>query len=209
MRYFVGPLALLLFIGPASAQEEVVPQDKIPKAVMKALLAKFPKAKIDKCTKAKEGDDIVYDIEFKQDGRKCEADIKENGVYINYEQAIEAKDFPKVVREAIDRKYAKATLKEIMEEKEVKGTDEKISAYEVVLVTADNSEVEVRVSPEGKILEDTGEKKAKIRSDSQPDSKSSGSNQNNPKRQRGTLSLTLRVFDSETQTVHVKLLLNR
>ena len=42
---------------------------------MDALLAKFPKAKIDKCTKAKEGADIVYDIEFQQEGRKCEADI--------------------------------------------------------------------------------------------------------------------------------------
>jgi thiosulfate/3-mercaptopyruvate sulfurtransferase len=52
-----------LFIGTVEvrAQEEAVPQDKIPKAVMDALLAKFPKAKIDKCTKAKEGNDIVYD----------------------------------------------------------------------------------------------------------------------------------------------------
>src|SRR5437879_709376 len=87
-----GTFALFLFVatGTVRAQEEVVPQDKIPKAVMTALLTKFPKAKIDKCTKAKEGDDIVYDIEFKQDGRKCEADIKENGTYINYEVAIEA-----------------------------------------------------------------------------------------------------------------------
>ena len=154
----LGAVAMFLFVGTGTvrAQEEVVPQDKIPKAVMNALLAKFPKAKIDKCTKAKEGDDIVYDIEFKQEGRKCEADIKENGTYINYEQAIEAKDLPKVVKDAIDKKYPKATWKDIMEEKEVHGKDEKLSAYEVVLVTADKKEVEVRVSPEGKILEDMG-----------------------------------------------------
>ena len=166
MRYSVvllGAFALFLFIGAAKvrAQEEVVPQDKIPKAVMDALLAKFPKAKIDKCTKAKEGNDVVYDIEFKQEGRKCEADIKENGTYINYEKAIEAKDLPKAVSDAIGKKYPKATLKEIMEETEVKGNEEKLSAYEVVLVTADKKEVEVRVSPEGKILEDTGAEKPK------------------------------------------------
>jgi Putative beta-lactamase-inhibitor-like, PepSY-like len=157
----LGASAFLFFAGTANvrAQEEVVPQDKIPAAVMKALLAKFPKAKIDKCTKAKEGDDVVYDIEFKQEGRKCEADIKENGTYINYEMAIEAKDLPSVVRDAIDKKYPKATLKDIMEEKEVHGKDEKLSAYEVVLVTADKQEVEVRLSPDGKILEDTGTKK--------------------------------------------------
>ena len=104
MRHSVvllGAFVLFLFVGTAlRAKEEPVPVDKIPKAVMDALLAKFPKAKIDKCTKAKEGKDIVYDIEFKQEGRKCEADIKEDGTFINYEKAIEVKDLPKAVREA-------------------------------------------------------------------------------------------------------------
>jgi len=157
----LGAVALFVFVAtrPVGAQEQAVPVDKIPKAVMNALLAKFPKAKIDKCTKAKEGNDIVYDIEFKQEGRKCDADIKEDGTFINYEKAIEAKDLPKAVREAIEKKYPKATMKEIMQETEVKGKEEKLSAYEVVLVTAEKKELEVRVSPEGKILEDTGEKK--------------------------------------------------
>src|SRR5262245_3862032 len=104
-----GVFALVVALSASQAQEVVVPPDKIPKAVMDALLAKFPKAKINRCTKAKEGDDVVYDIEFKQDGRKCEADIKENGVYINYEVAIEAKDLPKAVKDAIDKKYPKST----------------------------------------------------------------------------------------------------
>ena len=43
-----------------------------------------------------------------------------------------------------------------MEETEVKGEAERLSAYEVVLVTANKKEVEVRVSPDGRILEDTG-----------------------------------------------------
>src|SRR5262245_44299894 len=156
-----GAFALFVPIGISEvlAKEEAVPLDKIPKAVMDALLARFPKAKIDKCTKAKEGNDIVYDIEFKHEGRKCEADIKENGVFINYEKAIEAKDLPKAVREAIEKKYPKATLKEVMQETEVKGKDEKLSAYEIVLVTADKKDVEVRVAPDGKIIEDTETKK--------------------------------------------------
>jgi Putative beta-lactamase-inhibitor-like, PepSY-like len=157
----MGTLTMLMCLGmrDVRSQEEAVPTNKIPKAVMDALLVKFPKAKIDKCTKAKEGGDLVYDIEFKQERRKCEADIKENGAYINYERAIEAKDLPKPVRQAIDKKYPKASLKEVMEETEVKGKDEKLSAYEVVLVTTDKKEEEVRVSPKGEILEDTGEKK--------------------------------------------------
>jgi hypothetical protein len=37
--------------------------------------------------------------------------------------------------------------------------DAKLSVYEVVLVTADKKGVELRLSPDGKILEDTGAKK--------------------------------------------------
>jgi len=159
MRHFAVPLgavALLLFIGAweLRAKEESIPVDKIPRKVMDALKSKFPKAKIDKCTREMEGDDVVYDIEFKEGERRCEADIKEDGTFINYEKAIEARNLPKVVREAIDKKYPKATLKEIMEETEVKGKEEKVSAYEVVLETVDKKEVEVRVSPEGKIEEE-------------------------------------------------------
>jgi hypothetical protein len=155
-----GASALLLLIGAVTAwsQEEAVPLDKIPKAVMDSLLSKFPKAKIDKCHKAKEGNDVVYDIEFKQEGRKCEADITEAGAYINYEKAIEGKDLPQKVRDGIEQKYPKATLTEIMEETEVKGKGEKLVAYEVVLVTADKKDVEVKVDLDGKILEDSGAK---------------------------------------------------
>ena len=142
-----------------AAQDKAKDLDKIPKQVMDALKAKFPKAEIRKWTKEKEGDDVVYDIEFKENGRACEADIKEDGTYINYEKAIAAKDLPAAVTGAIEGKFPKATLKEIMEETEVNGNDEKLSAYEVVLVTADKKEMEVRLSPDGKILEDSGAKK--------------------------------------------------
>ena len=152
--------AMLLLASGAEAQDKKkdLELDKIPKAVMDALKSRFPKAEIQKWTKAKEGDDIVYDIEFIEKGRKGEADIKENGVYINFEREIAAKDLPKAVREAIEKRYPKCTLKDVMEETEVMGKNEKLSAYEVTLVTADKKDVELRLSPDGKILEDTGAK---------------------------------------------------
>src|SRR5262245_54758626 len=78
--------------------------DKIPKAVMAALKAKFPKAEIDKWTKEKD----EYDIEFKQEGRKFEADIKEDGTIVNWEKAIAAKDLPEAVTSAVEKKYPKS-----------------------------------------------------------------------------------------------------
>ena len=158
----VGGLFMAVFAGlvlgqpAASAQDK---KDKIPKAVMDALKAKFPKAEIHKWTKEKEGDDVVYDIEFKQEGRKFEADIKEDGTIHNWEKEIAAKDLPKAVTKAVEKKYPKATLKEIMEITEVKDGKEELEGYEIVLETADKKEVEVTVAPDGKILEDTGEKK--------------------------------------------------
>jgi hypothetical protein len=135
-------------------QDKAKDIDKIPKVVMDALKAKFPKAEIRKWTKEKEGDDEIYDIEFTENGRACEADIRENGTYINFEKAVAAKDLPAAVTKAIDAKFPKATLREIMEETEVTGKDEKLVAYEVVLVAADKSTVEIKLSLDGKILEE-------------------------------------------------------
>jgi hypothetical protein len=157
-RMLAGGLLYSLFsVDMIANAQDKKPDDstQIPTQVMDALKSKFPEAKIHKWTKEKEGDAVVYDIEFKEKGRACEADIKADGTFINYEKAIKAKDLPKVVAEAIEKKYPKATLKEIMEETEVKGKSEKLSAYEVVLTTSEKKDVEVRLSPEGKILEDT------------------------------------------------------
>jgi len=152
---------LLLAQPAAGAQDkDKLGLDKIPKKVMNALKAKFPKAKIQKWTQEKEGDAVLYDIELTQEGRKFEADIREDGTIHNWEKEIAAKDLPKAVRRAVDKKYPKATLKEIMQITAVKDGKEALEGYEVVLETADKKGVEVTVAPDGKILEDSsGEKK--------------------------------------------------
>jgi hypothetical protein len=158
-RNLLGAAVVALFVLAGSVVRADDKEKDIPKKVMDALKAKFPKAVIDKCTKEKEGDAVVYDIEFKEDGRKCEADIKEDGTIVNYEKEIAAKDLPKAVTETVEKKYPKATLKEVMEITEVKGKEEKLEGYEIVLVTADKKEVEVTIAPDGKVLEDSTEKK--------------------------------------------------
>jgi hypothetical protein len=127
--------------------------------VMDALKAKFPKAQIHKWTREKEGDIVVYDIEFKQEGRKFEADIKEDGTIHDWEKEIAAKHLPKAVKTAVETKYPKSTPKEIMAVTAVKDGEDSLEGYEIVLETADKKGVEVTVAPDGKILEDSGEKK--------------------------------------------------
>lgn len=160
-RNLLSAAVVAMFVLAGSVARADDKEKEIPKKVMDALKAKFPKAVIDKWTKEKEGDAVVYDIEFKENGRKCEADIKEDGTIVNYEKEIAVKDLPKAVVETVEKKYPKATLKDIMEVTEVKGTEEKLEGYEITLVTADKKEVEVVIAPDGKVLEDSSEKKEK------------------------------------------------
>lgn len=139
----------------ALAQEETITQEQIPSAVMNAVRAKFPTAKIEKSAREKENGVVIYDLEFTQNGRKTEADIREDGSYINYELAIPANTLPKVVRAAVGKHARGATIKEVMEETAVDGQDEKRSAYEVVLVGPSKDEFELRLAPDGKVLEDS------------------------------------------------------
>ncbi|MCI0700201.1 MAG: hypothetical protein L0241_03840 [Planctomycetia bacterium] len=141
----------LLLASVVHAQDK---KDEIPKKVMDTLKAKFPKAEITMWTKEKEGDKIVYDIEFKQGKQKFEADIFGDGTIHNWEKEIAEKDLPKPVREAVDKKFPKATLKEIMEVNEVKDGKDKLEGYEIVLETADKKMVEVMIAPDGKVLEE-------------------------------------------------------
>ena len=156
-------VGLLLFSSAARAQDkkdkDKVDLDKIPKKVMDALKAKFPKAEIHKLTIEKEGDKVVYDIEFKQEGKKFEADIFEDGTIQNWEKEVAAKDLPEAVKKAVDKLYPKATLKEIMQITDVKDGKETPGGFEIVLESADKKEVEVTIAPDGKVLEDSGAKK--------------------------------------------------
>jgi hypothetical protein len=133
--------------------------DKLPEVVMNTLKARFPDAEIHKWTKETEGDIVVYDIEFKQQDRKFEADIKEDGTIHNWEKEIAAEDLPEVVKKAAEEKYPKSTHKEIMQITVVKDGEDVLEGYEIVLETTEKTEVEVTLAPDGKILEESGEEK--------------------------------------------------
>lgn len=158
---FMIVLAGFLVSAPAAyaKEKDTLDLDKVPQKVMDGLKARFPKAEIHKWTQEKEDSLVIYDFEFKQDGKKFEADVKEDGSIFNWEKAIKAQDLPKAVREAVEAEYPKSELKEIMQITAVNEGKEALEGYEIVLETAADEEVEVMVAPEGKILEDSGKKK--------------------------------------------------
>jgi len=160
IRGFGGMLAAMLAAFLLEAQNKERPDlNKIPKKVIDTLMAKFPKAEIQQWTQEKEGDMVVHDIEFTQQGRKFEADIKEDGTIHNWEKQIPVKELPAVVRKAVETRYPKAALKEVMAITAVVGGKDTPEGFEILLLTAGGKEVEVSVAPDGKFLEDPGEQK--------------------------------------------------
>lgn len=157
-RLHVTSLVLALEVASATAavaQEVAITPDQIPPTVMTALLDKFPSAKVNKATREREDGTIVYDLEFTQDGRRCEADIREDGRFLNYEKAIPESTLPRAVQVAVAKQAPGARVIEVMEETAVSGTEEHRSAYEVVLRGSAKKEFELRLAPNGKVLEDS------------------------------------------------------
>ncbi len=94
---------------------------------------------------------MVYDIELTHDGRKYEMDIEENGTVIEIEK--EVKPVPTAVADAVQAKYAGATIKDVMEVNKVKGKEETPIHYEVTLSVGGKPK-EVIVSLDGKKVEE-------------------------------------------------------
>ncbi|HEY7428954.1 MAG TPA: PepSY-like domain-containing protein [Gemmataceae bacterium] len=155
MTVFVGVLA-----GAAARadeeKEEKVPLDKVPKAALDAVKAKFKDAELVGAQKENENGKLVYEINLKHKGQTIEVTVTPDGKIVSIEKTIAAKDLPKAVAEAIESKYPKAAIKKAEEVTEGGKTN-----YEVLLVTADKKAVEVVLDPAGKILKEEKKEKKK------------------------------------------------
>jgi uncharacterized membrane protein YkoI len=146
----------LAFAAGARADEEKIPLDKVPKAVIDAVKAKFPGAELSKdAAKEEDKGKVEYEVTLKYKGYSYDVTATPDGKIVSIEKTIPEKELPKAVAAAVAAKYPKATIK--IAEEVTKG--EKV-VYEVHLVTADNTMVEVVLDPAGKVIsEEKAEKK--------------------------------------------------
>ncbi len=151
-RLLAGIVVLLMLGVTVRADGEKIPPDKLPAKVMAAVKERFPGAEFTSITKETENNKVVYDIELKHKGRKYEMDIQEDGTVLEIEKEVALKDVPAAVTKAVEAKYPKSTIKEVMEVNLVKGKEEKPDHYEVVIETADKKKMELEVSLDGKII---------------------------------------------------------
>jgi biopolymer transport protein ExbD len=100
----------LVVVGAAlvRADEEKVPLEKLPKAVVEAVQKRFPKIKMVGASKEKEGDKVVYEVTLKKDGKNIDVTVTEAGAITLIEQELAFKDLPKAVARTFEEKYPKA-----------------------------------------------------------------------------------------------------
>jgi uncharacterized membrane protein YkoI len=139
----------ILAIGNlARADEEKIALDKLPAKVKEAVKAKFPDAELVSAEKENENGKTVFEVAIKNKGNKLEVTLTEDGKILSIEKEIAAKDAPKAVMEALEKKYPKAEIKKV--EEITKG--DKVT-YEF-LITAGDKKLEVVFDAQGKLVEE-------------------------------------------------------
>jgi hypothetical protein len=142
-------MVLVFGLVTVRADEEKVPLDKVPKAVLEAVKKRFPKAEIVEAAKETADGKTEYEVTVKEAGKKIDVMLTPEGAITLIEKEIDVKDLPAPVKDALDKKYPKATYKIVEEVIKVTDGKEKLEYYEASLETADKKNLEVKVKPDG------------------------------------------------------------
>ncbi len=166
MRKFMGRLAAFAAMVVATgvmvrAEEEKVPLDKLPVAVAKAINAKYPKAKMVSAEAGDEDGKKQFEVEIKDGEQDLEITVSPDGKILVVERVVPVKDLPKVVEDALEAKYPKATIKKVEEVSK----EDKVASYEITIVTADKKEVEAEFDVQGKFIAEEKPEKGEEKKD--------------------------------------------
>jgi hypothetical protein len=150
------PLVLVALVAPSRGDEQKIPLGDVPKVVLDAIKAKFPAAELKKAAKEVEDGKTTYEISLKDKTTDVDVAVSAEGKILEIERAIDPKDLPRKVKDAIEAKYPKATVKkaEVLIEFE-NGAEE--TSHEVQIVTADGKSLEVVVDDDGEVEATEGE----------------------------------------------------
>src|SRR5262249_43118057 len=80
--FFAAMVSVVLSATGAQADEEKIPLDKVPKAVLDAVKAKFPDVKLSEASKEKEGGKTIYELAFTYKDNKYEVELEEDGTFV-------------------------------------------------------------------------------------------------------------------------------
>jgi uncharacterized membrane protein YkoI len=134
--------------------EEEIPLDKLPKAVVDAVKAKFPGAQLQSAAKENDEGKVVYEVTIKHKGQDIDVMASPDGKIIAIEKTIKANELPAKVSKALAEKYSRGTVKKAEEI-----TKDDKTTYEVIIEMGDKKKFEVVLDPDGKVLEEEAKDK--------------------------------------------------
>ena len=145
----ITALGLLVVATGARADEEKIPLDDVPRAVIDAVKVKFPDAKIKKAVKEEEDGTTVYELSFTHEDKDYKVEAKADGTIIAVEREIAVSDLPEAVVKGVKAKYPDAKIEKAEEVTE--GLNLKVT-YEIEIETAEKKELEITLDASGSIL---------------------------------------------------------
>jgi hypothetical protein len=138
----------LALASAAMAGEEEIPVKRLPKAVIKAVKARFPKAEIKGAAKEEEDGKTTYEVMLKVKGRAVDMALKADGTILEIEKEVPVDELPKAVKKALAARHPKAKIAKA--EVLTKG-EHGPALYEIAITS------EVVLSAEGKFVEPEGD----------------------------------------------------
>lgn len=145
-------LALLVVSAPSPGRGESVPLHMVPRPALDAVERRFKNARIASADRERDSRGVVYEVAIRDAGKNVDVTVTAEGVIVLIKREVAASDLPEPVVKALGEAYPQATYHALESVTTVQGRQETLAYYEVDLVTARRTLVEVRVSPDGKIL---------------------------------------------------------
>ncbi len=137
-------LGLSMLAVAANADEEKIPVEKLPAAVMKTVKKKFHEARIVGASKEVEDGATTYEVELKVEGRSVDVALNADGKILEIEKEVPVDELPKAVKKRLAARYPGAKIEKV--EEITKGEDGPVH-YEVAIKT------EVVFTAKGKIVQ--------------------------------------------------------
>jgi hypothetical protein len=151
LKSAIACFAVILSCGTTSAAESKVALSDVPPAGVEAVKAMFPAAEVTGAAKETENGKTFFEVTLKQKGRTIDVTVGLDGKIQLIEREISDKDLPQAVSQAIAAKYPQAIYKIVEQVDTVKDGQSTLDFFEALLETTDKKQLEVQVSPDGKI----------------------------------------------------------
>ncbi len=157
MKVAVLSLGMLVAVAASvRAEEESIKPSDLPKAVVSAVKAKFPKGEITKAAKEEDHGKTIYEAIVTVEGKTIDVAVSAKGKILEIEQPVEVAKLPEAVASALKAKYPEAKIKKaehvVKFEDEGDDDDEEEKFFEVVLASEGKAAFEVKISAKGKVL---------------------------------------------------------